>query len=123
MHYIVNPWFFYLMDVCEFLDNITKVSFIISIIGAVCLLIGYVSVQIDDNDDEIGNKLKKWSKFCFIVGIISCLLAVFIPSKDTCEKMIISSLITEENIDAGKEEAKELIDYVFEKIDELNSGE
>jgi nucleoid DNA-binding protein len=50
------------------------------------------------------------------------ILAVFTPSSQTCEKMLISSVVTHENVESTKEDAKEFVDYLFEKIEELETN-
>lgn len=122
MHYIVNPWFFYLIDICDELNIISEVFCCLMFILALGICIAIPILKTEKQDDFVKLFTKSLKNFC-IIGIIMFAISIATPSKETCEKMIIASIITEENIDAGKEEAKELIDYVFEKIDELNSGE
>ena len=44
-----------------------------------------------------------------------------VPSEETINKMIISSVITKENIEGVKTDAKELVDYIVEKAAELKT--
>jgi hypothetical protein len=64
--------------------------------------------------DEL-NKYRKVFKR-FIVLFVVCLLGViFVPSESTATKMLIASQVNETNV----ERAKEVIDYVVEKIQEV----
>ena len=54
-----------------------------------------------------------------IVGIILFVLGVLMPSEETCYKMMISSYLTPENIDFTKNEIIELIDYIIDKVNQI----
>ncbi len=60
-------------------------------------------------------------KISIITVIVSAILMAIIPSEETINKMIISSVITKENIEGVKTDAKELVDYVVEKAAELKT--
>ena len=56
-----------------------------------------------------------------IVILFSILLLVvipFIPSKETCYKMLIASQITDTNIQKAEDIIKKSVDYIFEKKNE-----
>ena len=54
-----------------------------------------------------------------IVGIILFVLGVLMPSEEACYKMMISSYLTPENIDFTKNEIIELIDYIIDKVNQI----
>jgi hypothetical protein len=56
----------------------------------------------------------KYAKRCFIVGCISLVICLLLPSKDICYKMLIASQVTTENIENAKETVKDVADYIIE---------
>lgn len=66
-----------------------------------------------------GDEIPKFLKKITIAGMVVALVGGFIPSKETCYKMIVVSYITPSNIEAVKGEATDLIDYIVDKVDEL----
>lgn len=78
---------------------------------------------------KIKNKLaydtehKKFVKAPLIALVSFIMLwcsTIAIPSESTMYKMIIANNITENNIESVKGEVNDLIDYIIDKIDELN---
>ena len=51
--------------------------------------------------------------FCLICGI-------FIPSEDTCYKMLAAKMFTQDNINSATEYVTDVIDYAVDKVKELN---
>ena len=109
---IINPLWFYLIDLSE------RVSVISSAIGIIIAGLGGILVFSScDIDGDIN--FSKSSKIMIIVGIILFVLGILIPSKDACYKMMISSYLTPENIDFTKNEIIELIDYIIDKVNQI----
>ena len=98
MTYIINPWMFYLISLSDTLKWTTGILAIIAFIGAFYFY------------GEKINALKR----CFIFGCISLVICLFLPSKDTCYKMLIASQVTTENIENTKETVKDVADYIIE---------
>lgn len=98
--YIINPWIFYFISLSDTLKWAFGIFVIIAIIG---LLYVY---------DECKNV--KLAKKVFIIGCISLVICLFLPSKDTCYKMLIASQVTTENIENAKETVKDVADYIIE---------
>ena len=112
MTYIINPWIFYLMHIC---NGITITSVLgIGITGAIGLVCGISSectYDEEENDRYIG-----YLKKSIILFMISVLMLIFVPNKETIEKMIVASFVTKENISYTKEEVTEFIDHIIEKV-------
>ena len=124
MTYIINPIWFYLMDVCGGLGvacGIIGACLLIigSVIGLFC---GWLFFDAEAEDNFVTKGLKIMKK-CFIIGGICVFLACVIPTKDGVTKMMISSVITYENVEAVKGDAKELVDYITEKALEVKGNE
>ena len=134
MTYIINPWFFYFVNLLGSFWTLISIVLFLAIIGTVgfsvwWLMEAYVSDFFvhDDNESPFAKFCKKIIKVSVIVTIISAVLMVAVPSEETANKMMISSFITKENIEkakeGAKEGAKEIVDYIAEKAIELKKSE
>lgn len=129
MNPIINPWLIYLINVLSGLKNI----FIIAVVAAI--LVGIVNViffsivigdpYYDKDNEKTQNKILNIKK-CFkksVVGlIISALLVVITPSKDTMYTMLALDNLTTDNIQAIGKTGKDVIDYVSDQIDKIVNG-
>lgn len=129
MNPIINPWSIYLINVLSGLKNI----FIAAVVAAIFVGIGsaiyFLTViadpYYDEDDEKDQNKILNIKK-CFkksIVGlIISALLVVITPSKDTMYTMLALDNLTTDNIQAIGKTGKDVIDYVSDQIDKIVNG-
>lgn len=131
MTYIVNPIWFYLMELSE---GVKCFGLIIGIVIAISGIIGFGVTLFEQNfwygygykneDDKKGEvKVKKFFAGLIVVGSILTFIGIITPSQPTVEKMMIASFVTEENVEKAKGEAKELVDYITEKIIEVKQEE
>ena len=123
---IINPWIFYLLSVADKFQIVNIFSLVILgfvlFIGFICFREELDSVyNTKDENEKIIQNYKKKVKYPLIIFIINLFLLLFVPGKETLTKMIIANVVTYENVDAGVDTTKEIIDYVFEKIDNLNA--
>lgn len=88
---IINPIYFYLIDVIPVLGAF------ITIVG-ICICI-YGTILLFNNINKL--IVKKW----FIFGIVIVVLGILFPSKDACYQMVAAKTITPNNI-------KTITDYV-----------
>lgn len=129
MTYIINPLFFYLASLADNLQMLSIIVFSVSLIVAIifgvvwcCEINDYNCFRSDDDDKtQILNFFKKMFKTSIITVIVSATLMAIVPSEETINKMIISSVITKEKIEGVKTDAKELVDYIVEKAAELKT--
>lgn len=129
MNPIISPWSIYLINVLSGLKNI----FIVAVAAAILVGIGnaiYFFIVIDnpyynEDDEKDQNKILNIKK-CFkksVVGlIISALLVVITPSKDTMYTMLALDNLTTDNIQAIGKTGKDVIDYVSDQIDKIVNG-
>lgn len=103
---IISPFMIYLLGVS------ISLKIIIAIIIAICTVIALLSL----NDTD-----KLVSKVGFIIVLILSLLFAIIPSENTLKNMIISRTITYENISLDNNVIQKNIDYLLNKIDEINN--
>ena len=113
---IINPWLFYIVD---FLDGLKTLCIIA--VPVLVIVIGYLTVTIDDlgRGEEKEKKSAIRTRKIVILFSISILIVIpFIPSKETCYKMMVASQITDNNIQKAEDTIKNSVDYIFEKINE-----
>lgn len=111
---IISPWWFYLFDMVEKLGTISKIVAVILAAG------GVVYFLIEGLFEQ--NKLK-WNKLYVVMLIISTLLTIAVPSKETCYQMAAASLVTPNNLAIAGETATDIIDYIVESVDEVLDGD
>lgn len=117
MDYIIDPWLFYLIGV------VNSVGFVIKILSAlwglfwICSFVAY-ALNAFDPDEETNPDGKEAFKITTIIFIPILLLAIFIPSKDTMNKMLIANTLTKQNIEAGADFTQDQIAKVIDKITE-----
>ena len=107
---IINPWWFYLFDIVEKLG--TTSTIIAILLGAFGLMYGIICGICE------GEKIK-FNKPFVILFIVSAFFAAFTPSKETCYKMAVASLVTPDNIAAVGDTATNIVDYIIDSVDKL----
>lgn len=126
---IINPWIFYFADVAN------TMVFVFMFMGIAFFVYAFYKFMTLEEDEYIMNpdyfytlkekdkdaKKKDWHiiKRYVLIGCAFIILATLTPTEKTIYRMTIASYITEDNLSKGKEEAKELIDYIVEKMDEI----
>lgn len=118
---IVSPWIFYLISVLSVLSDLA----VIVMIGAViiCVFFGISILDFDGEGSEDYKRDKRIIKKSIITFIIAMIMVIFIPSEDTCYKMFVASYITEDNIKAVGDTADELVDYIVDKVQDLQESD
>jgi hypothetical protein len=110
---IINPLWFYLANVIENVGLLSAAVLIFSssilIVLLICGMVGCFQIE----------KYTQNFKQLFIVFVVSTILTILCPTKDTCYQMMTMSVITPNNITAVGETATDVIDYVVESIDTL----
>ena len=109
---IINPWLFYFIGVVDYLKTLLSLAVLIY---TAWLLIAIFSFSMEglEDDKDFWKEVKK----CIITPlVIVATLFVFVPSKETLTKMVITQHITVDNYEFAKDEVTDLIDYIFEKI-------
>ena len=113
---IINPWMFYIVDCLDGLKMLCILA-----VPLLVFVIGYITFTIDDFGRGKEKELKSARRTRKIVILFSILLLIvipFIPSKETCYKMMVASQITDNNIQTAEDTIKNSVDYIFEKINE-----
>lgn len=108
--YIINPSFFYWANV---VDGLIVVMIIISLVGIMASIAWAASLWEDD-------KSIKKAIVTLVIAILVGVSAVFIPSKKTMIEMEIARNATKSNVMEMKKDVKDIADYVFEKIEQMD---
>lgn len=121
MNYVINPMWFYLASVFDTLNILfTILAGLLFFIGS---LVAIAYIFCVDEDSPLENakleaeKMKKWFKKILICLGISMALVTVTPSKEDMTSMMIASCVTEENINSATNYGKDLVDYIFDKMD------
>lgn len=114
---IISPWFFYFIGIT---NNFKEIFLIIGLL--IMLAIGIFCSAEFLTGDYFGDKpflTNKGGKKALICSIIITLLGVLMPDTNTCYKMLVSSLITPQNIETIEESITDLIETITDSADEL----
>ena len=116
MEPIVNPWLIYLVSIIEHLRNLFgAINFIVLTLD-IFIVVG-VFIEADDAISVFYNreekKIRPIFKLLITLSIISPLLTIFIPTKETIIAMYIANMITPDNLNFANEVFKSnLKDYM-----------
>lgn len=118
---IINPVAIYVINLMGSL----RVGLIVGAVIFAALTIFCAAEYMDikdgnsEEDKQLTRKFFHASKRFLICFVLTFILVIFVPSKDTCVEMLVASYVTPDNIDAGVEKTKEMVDYIVEKIKEV----
>ena len=127
MNYIINPSWFYWLGVVESMRHFMVAALIISIaLIVVSLIIIPVNINMirefpDMSDDERKTVqfFTKVLKIAIAALVISGLILMFVPSKETLIEMMIAKQATYENATWTVDTLKSAVDYVIQAIQSL----
>ena len=103
MEPIISPWIIYALPL---VDTLIAVLSVVSILTMTTLIILYT-----DNDfrEVMGTKVIKAT---WVVFIISTLLAIFIPNKETLVAIYVANQVTPDNLNHAQEIITTIINQV-----------
>ena len=127
MNYIINPSWFYWLGVVESMLHFMVAAFVLSIAFVVAsaiiipMNISMIREFPDMSDDErkTAQFFTKALKIAIGVLVISGLVLVFVPSKETLIEMMIAKQATYENATWTLDALKSAVDYVVQAIQSL----
>ena len=111
MQPIIDPKIFYFIHLFQ---NIRTLSFIIISVLSVAIIIILAECCMQEDIKQL--KIFIHNKKTILILIISILLIIFIPSKDTMITMSISQNITTDNINSVKGQIFEIVDYIVKNL-------
>ena len=93
---IINPWMFYLVDCLYGLKMLCILA-----VPLLVFVILHITFTIDDfgrGEEKELKSARRTRKIVILFSILILIVIPFIPSKETCYKMMVSSQITHNNI-------------------------
>lgn len=125
--YIINPSWFYWLNVVDAIGTFFGVIVVVSIGGMIASTIGYLIchsciTNYPDISDGERARLPVWKrilKISIITAAVAGVFLVFIPSKSTLIEMQIARYATYENAEWTVETIKAAVDYIVEAINSL----
>lgn len=112
--YIISPWFFYLINVVEGID---VVSIILTVAGILTTAAGTIIFfdNFDYGENDKDRKLgKQIIRISIPIVIVSVILIIFLPSKQTLIEIQVAKMATYENAKWTIDALKEFVDYIVE---------
>jgi len=129
MNYIINPSWFYWLNVVDGIKTALLVVAIVAVIVGAIFLVSYFSALEEYcgwHGKEGTFKPSKWDLLCKKISIASvivtaiCIMGlVFIPSKNTLIEMQIAQMATYENAQWTVDSLKSVVDYIVEAIQKV----
>lgn len=118
MEYIINPSWFYWIEVA---NAVKTCSFVAAAILLCLSIILAVSSHIDDdfNDREDAKKKRKVMAVCLVALALFSVVGIFVPSKQTLIEMMIAKKATYDNVSWTLEQVKEAVGYIISAIKEI----
>jgi hypothetical protein len=108
---IINPMWFYWVNVFG------KIQIACFIIGVVTGFIGCAALACYFDDG--GKRTLRDAKRLLLLALCSLSIGIFTPSEKTMTKMLVASQVNETNV----EKAKEVVDYICDKIKEVKNDD
>ena len=127
MNYIINPSWFYWLGVVESMRYFMVAAFIVSIavvvVSAIIIPMNISMIRefpdMSDDERKTVQFFTKALKIAIGVLVISGLVLVFVPSKETLIEMMIAKQATYENATWTLDALKSAVDYVIQAIQSL----
>jgi len=119
MTYIIDPMWFYWLNVVDSAKTIVYVVFVVSIIAVIVGTVVVLSNREYGADDEEYIVGKKILKISIPLVVVFALAVVFIPSKKTMIEIQVAKYATYENAEWTVEAIKSAVDYIVEAIKQL----
>jgi hypothetical protein len=122
---IINPWIMYVIGLANNINYIFTAGIVFLFIAIIiAATFGFIRLVVDyDNFDEFledYHTAVKWFKKGCISLIIAGIVMIFIPSEKTLYSMVVLENVTPNNIEIAGNTGKDVIDYLFDKIDQMN---
>lgn len=112
MDYIINPWWFYLVQICDGLIDFANLCGFIAISVGILII---VMLYIDGGCHIEAEAMSKWKKNsirAIICGFICFIISIAIPTSETLIRMQIAKFGTYSN-------AEKVLNVIDEKTDAL----
>lgn len=118
MNSIISPWVFYWISVSNTLSQLMWVG-----VAAGVIVLIFSSCYDDDGKSICGERKHMVRKVGIFLTSLCLTCAVFLPSEDTCYKMLAANMFTQDNINSATDYVTDVIDYAVDKVKELNPAD
>lgn len=118
MDYIINPAWFYWIEVANTIKGIS-IGAIVTLFIACIILAIVVAMDRAFGEDTEGKVHSAIFCKCLIALAVFTLVCVLVPSKRTLMEMQIARLATRSNVDLTIDKVKEIVDYIINAMKEL----
>lgn len=127
MNYIINPMWFYWMNIANNLGITCTIVLILGSVAAVALTIIYTTNKceiekfpnISANEQAKNALIKKFLKPLYIIVVMSLIGALFIPSSETMLKMLLAQFATYDNAEIALDGIQSAADYIVNAMKEI----
>ena len=119
MEPIINPMLIYMIELA---DNLKLIGILFSAVTSVAFGTYCIETASDYLDAEEKAKRSKLISTVLKTIAISLIIALTMLSTSTSYKMLAASYVTTDSVNVAGHGAKEVVDYIFEKVNEMHSG-
>ena len=119
MNYIIDPMWFYWINVMEPINTIAIIGICVSVVFLIIGSIFYFENYGYDEDDQDKKLGAKFLKIAIPFLIVFILIVIFLPTKSTLIEMQIARYATVENAEWTVETVKSAVDYIIEAMKQL----
>lgn len=117
---IISPWVFYWVETMDQIRDVVNCVIGITMLISVIFLLLTLALEKEEREEHISEEIfKRIIKILAIVGVVSVIGFMFIPSKGTMYKMLAASYMTQENIENVGESIDKIADKLVEKINQV----
>lgn len=118
MDYIINPSWFYWIEVAYTVKICSFVAAVILLIASIVLaIVSHIDDDFDEHEDA--KKKRKVMAVCLVALALFSVVGIFVPSKQTLIEMMIAKKATYDNVSWTIEQVKEAVDYIISAIKEI----
>lgn len=121
MNYIINPSWFYFIDMAS---KLFVIVLLVAIVSGFCWAVGFIMKLLyegqysdeyikDDNEYKVFCAIAKYSLPIFIVSLA---LVILIPTKETIITMMVAKFATYDNAAWTLDSVKAAVDYIVNSI-------
>lgn len=118
MDYIINPSWFYWIEVADSVKGVAIAVGLILLISVIVLAV-MAKISYDFDEDKEAKVLCKVLFYCLIGLAVSAAVVIFVPSKKTLIEMMIAKQATYDNVSWTLEQVKEAVDYIISAIKDI----
>ena len=112
MNYIINPSWFYVIDVLSEIDIVSAIFTVA--IGLVSAIV--TAIYITNWDDDDAKRIKPFLMPLWILFAVCVFVCILTPSRDTLIEMMIAKQATYDNAQWTLETLKSAVDYIVNAI-------